>query len=146
MKSFSKTPVIQALIVASAIFGFAHSAAQVPSVSFAEPKANATVRSPVKVKFNLSGMEIGPIGDMDAKKGHHHLIIDGEPIEEGQSVPVDEKHIHYGKGQTEAEISLPEGKHTLTLQFANGAHQSYGKKMSASMVIHVKGADKVSGY
>lgn len=31
------------------------------------------------------------------------------------------KRLHYGKGQTEAEVTLPPGEHKITLQFADGA-------------------------
>ena len=41
-------------------------------------------------------------------------------------MPADEKNIYFGKGQTNFEITLEPGEHTLTLQFADGFHQSYG--------------------
>jgi hypothetical protein len=107
-------------------------------VYFVEPKDGAEVTSPFKVKFGLEGMKIGPLGDLKAGIGHHHLVVDGKPIEKEQVVPADEKHLHYGKGQTEAEITLPPGEHTLTLQFADGAHRSYGKDMSESIKVKVK--------
>ena len=58
--------------------------------------------------------------------GHHHLIVDGKAVPKGSVVPADATHMHFGKGQTETTLKLPPGKHTLTLQFADGAHQSYG--------------------
>ena len=87
--------------------------------------------------FGLEGMKIAALGDMTDKTGHHHLIINGAAVKAGDPVPADEKHLHYGKGQTEAEISLPPGKHTLTLQFGNGAHQSYGPAMSKTITVTV---------
>jgi hypothetical protein len=44
----------------------------------------------------------------------------------GQVIPFDDKDLDFGKGQSEAEITLPPGRHTLTLQFADGGHRSYG--------------------
>ena len=41
----------------------------------------------------------------------------------GEEIPFDETHLHYGKGQTEAAITLTPGKHKLTLQFANALHK-----------------------
>lgn len=106
-------------------------------VFFESPADGATVMSPVKVKFGLEGMKIAPLGDMTAKTGHHHLIINGEVIKAGDTVPADEKHLHFGKGQTETEVNLPPGKYTLTLQFGNGAHQSYGADMGKTITVTV---------
>ena len=69
--------------------------------------------------------------------GHHHLIVDGRPVPPGQPVPFDDKDLHFGKGQTEAQITLPPGRHTLTLQFADGGHRSYGPKWSATITVNV---------
>lgn len=108
------------------------------SVSFAEPANGATVSSPFKVRFAVSGMAVMPAGDMAANTGHHHLLINAAPVKAGEVVPTDETHIHFGKGQTETEVKLPPGTYTLSMQFANGAHQSYGPSMSASIKVTVK--------
>lgn len=111
---------------------------QVPSVSFIEPVDGAVVSSPFKVKFAVSGMEVKPAGEIVPNTGHHHLFIDGVSAPQGEAIPADSQHMHFGKGQTEAQISLPPGPHKLTMQFANGAHQSYGAGMSRSINITVK--------
>jgi hypothetical protein len=36
--------------------------------------------------------------------------------------PNDFNHLHFGAGQTEAKITLPLGKHTLRLLFADAVH------------------------
>lgn len=108
------------------------------SVSFTEPYDGAVVSSPFKVKFNVSGMEIRPVGDMTAHTGHHHLLINAQSIKSGEVVPADETHIHFGKGQTETTVTLPPGQYKLTLQFANGLHQSYGADMSTTISVTVK--------
>ena len=74
---------------------------------------------------------------LDKTTGHHHIIIDGKPVAAGTAVPADETHIHYGKGQTEAKIKLSEGEHTLSMQLADGAHLSYGPKLSTSIKVKV---------
>lgn len=106
-------------------------------VHFIEPKDGAEVTSPFKVKFGLEGMKIGQLGDLKAGTGHHHLIIDGKALTKDQVVPTDEKHLHFGKGQTETEVNLPPGEHTLTMQFADGAHRSYGPEMSSTIKVKV---------
>lgn len=106
-------------------------------VYFVEPADGATVHSPFKVVFGLEGMAVAPAGDMTANTGHHHLIVDGAPVSANEVVPNDKAHLHFGKGQTETMLTLPPGTHTLTLQFANGAHQSYGPDMSSSIKVQV---------
>ena len=110
------------------------------SVEFLAPKDGAKVKSPVSLKMGVSGMEVRPAGEdtLDKTSGHHHIVIDGEPIPIGVIVPSDERHIHYGKGQTEASVELSPGEHTLTMQFADGAHASYGPKMSATIKVTVE--------
>ena len=125
-------------LTAAILASSAASWAQSSSVDFAEPKSGATVTSPFKVKMLANGMKVNPAGDLTASTGHHHLIVNGSPIKEGESVPFNDTHLHFGKGQTETELALAPGKYTLTLQFANGAHQSYGPPMSKTIEITVK--------
>lgn len=95
------------------------------------------LKSPVIVQMGIRGMEVESAGMINAEKGHHHIVIDGTYVEEGQMVPADSTHIHYGKGQIGDTLQLNPGKHTLTLQFANGVHQSYGKDWSKTIEITV---------
>lgn len=132
MRSIWKQMMLALMISGTALVAAAQ------SVSFAEPSDGATVASPFKVKFAVNGMEVKPAGDMAANTGHHHLLINAESIKAGESVPFDDTHLHFGKGQTETEVKLPPGSYTLTMQFANGAHQSYGAPMSKSIKITVK--------
>lgn len=107
------------------------------SVNFTSPENDEKVKSPVKVVMQVQGMKVEAAGEVVPNSGHHHLIIDGESTPEGTVVPADASHIHFGQGQTETEVELSPGKHTLTLQFANGAHQSYGPDMSQTITIEV---------
>jgi methionine-rich copper-binding protein CopC len=125
-------------VVVAAFLAVSASAFAQQSVSFVEPADGATVSSPFKVKFAVSGMEVKPAGDMTANTGHHHLLINATPVKAGEVIPADEKHIHFGKGQTETEVTLPPGNYTLTMQFANGLHQAYGPAMNKEIKITVK--------
>jgi len=107
-------------------------------VFFVNLKDGDKVKSPVKVEMGVEGMEIEPANELNVGKGHHHIVVDGTFIEKGKAVPADATHIHYGKGQTETELELEKGTHTLTLQLADGYHQSYGEKWSTTITIEVE--------
>ena len=108
------------------------------SVFFVEPKDGATVTSPFKVVFGVKGMAVEPAGDIKANSGHHHLLINLDAMKAGDAIPVDETHLHFGKAQTETEVKLPPGTYKLTMQYANGAHLSYGQPMAATIRVTVK--------
>lgn len=95
------------------------------------------VTSPVHVVMGVNGMTVHAAGEVIEGSGHHHIIVDGEPIAEGTVVPSTETHIHFGGGQTEADVELTPGEHTLTLQFANGMHESYGPDWSKTITVNV---------
>ncbi len=107
-------------------------------VYFVAPVNGATVTSPFVVRFGLKGMEIRPAGEQVGGTGHHHLLINRDSLAPGQIIPVDDGHIHFGKGQTETELTLQPGTYRLTLQFADGFHLSFGKDMSATLIVTVK--------
>jgi len=107
-------------------------------VYFVNLKDGDVVKSPVVIQFGVTGMTVEPAGALNEGKGHHHLIVDGTFIEKGQMVPKDETHLHFGKGQTVDTLTLTPGTHTLTLQFADGMHMSYGKDWSNTIKITVQ--------
>ena len=114
--------------------------AKTEKVFFVSPKDGAVVGTTITAKFGLEGLAIKPAGeDMDNKKaGHLHILVNKEFFPADQVIPADESHIHYGKGQTEAELKLAPGKYKLTLQFADGGHRSSGQKLSQTINITVK--------
>jgi len=116
----------------------ASGAAQAAGVSFVQPADGATVSNPVQLVFAVEGMTIAPAGTMTEGTGHHHLLVDGKPVPKGELIPANDKSFHFGKGQTEAALTLSPGDHTLTLQFGDGAHRSYGPEMSKTITVHVK--------
>jgi hypothetical protein len=88
------------------------------------PKNGETVTSPVTVKFGVKGMTVVPAGTKQDNSGHHHLLIDTDvPSDLSLPLPsVPDKVVHFGKGQTETTLTLPPGKHTLQLVFADANH------------------------
>lgn len=133
--------ILRGLILASylAIVGFqADAAAAEQRVYFRNLKDGQECTSPVLVQMGAEGVVVEPAGPIAEGRGHHHLLLNGSPIAQGVVIPTDEKHLHFGNGQTEATIELPPGEHKLTLQFADGAHRSYGEELSATVSIKVK--------
>jgi uncharacterized protein DUF4399 len=86
------------------------------------PKDGETVTSPVTVRFGLRGMGIAPAGVSFEGTGHHHLLIDAELPALDRPIPADANHVHFGKGQTEAVITLAPGRHRLQLLLADHLH------------------------
>jgi hypothetical protein len=109
-------------------------------VVFASPADKAEVSSPVHVVMHVEGLTVQPAGEVVAGTGHHHLIIDGVPVPLGEVVPKDAQHIHFGKGDTETDLELSPGTHTVTMQFADGTHRSYGPELATTITLNVTGA------
>ena len=108
------------------------------SVEFLNLKDGDKISTPFVVTFKVNGMSISPAGEIKDGSGHHHLLINQTFIEKGNAIPADQNHLHFGKGQSEAELNLSPGMYSLTLQFADGYHRSYGKALSKTIQIEVK--------
>jgi hypothetical protein len=115
--------LILAFAAASAVPQERTPASSGAEVYIISPKNGATVKNPVTVQFGLRGMGIAPAGVKFENTGHHHLLIDTDaPADLGQPLPATPNIMHFGKGQTETELTLPPGKHTLQLLFADASH------------------------
>jgi hypothetical protein len=105
------------------------------AVYIVKPAAGARVRSPVTVVFGLTGMGIAPAGVKFDNTGHHHLLIDTElPSDLTQPLPASDNIRHFGKGQTEATLDLPPGKHTLQLLFADFTHTPFTPNVASKKI------------
>lgn len=90
---------------------------------FLSPANGATVTSPFTIRFGLRGMGVAPAGVTNPNTGHHHLLIDVETLPpDNLPIPNDANHRHFGLGQTETEITLPPGQHTLQLVLGDALH------------------------
>jgi Domain of unknown function (DUF4399) len=67
-------------------------------------------------------MGVAPAGLARENAGHHHLIIDVPTPPLDKPIPNDFNNLHFGSGQTEAEVSLTPGKHTLQLILGDKDH------------------------
>jgi hypothetical protein len=109
-----------------------------PSVFFKNIQNGAILSSPFLVEMGVEGMEVEAAGEINPLKGHHHIIINSDFISDGDIVPANAQHIHFGLGQIETTLDLDAGNYSLTLQFADGMHQSYGEGMSKTINVTVR--------
>ena len=132
-------PVVAAVILAGCGAAGTGSGSTAPRVTFEEPKDGQTVSSLVKVKLHVDNFTVEPAGPVKAGHGHLHITVDTDCVVAGQVIPKDDRHIHYGKGQTEADLQLAPGQHRLCLQAADGAHVALGGDgMRQSITITVE--------
>jgi len=125
--------MIRAVMIAAvaALAASAALAADTPSVAGAQvyiiaPKDGDTVTGPVRVQFGLKGMGVAPAGIEMEGTGHHHLVVDKDAPPLGTYLPIDDPQVmHFGKGQTEVELKLAPGKHTLQLILADKDHKPH---------------------
>ena len=94
--------------------------------------------------FSLKSTPFGP--GNDSSSGHHHVIVGTGAIPKDEGIPFDPAgatphFIHWGMGQTEAMVNLPLGRQTLTAQFADGNHLSYGPTAAAQITVTVVGVE-----
>jgi hypothetical protein len=91
-------------------------------VYFISPSNGQVIKGDVTVRFGLSGMGVAPAGTAAEATGHHHLLVDSPLPPLDQPLPRDDKHLHFGKGQTETVLKLAPGKHTLQLILGDANH------------------------
>ena len=105
-------------------------------VYFIELKDGATVPAKLKIHFGLKNMAVAPAGADVPNSGHHHLLIDTLLPPLNQPIPNDFNHLHFGAGQTETEITLKPGPHTLQLLLGDKNHVPHSPPVMSPR-IHV---------
>ena len=102
---------------------------------FVQPSDGATVEGTFKVVFGLRNMGVAPAGVEKASTGHHHLLIDTEvPSDLSKPLPATDQIKHFGGGQTETEITLQPGEHTLRLLLGNYAHVPHSQPVVSEQI------------
>lgn len=106
-------------------------------VSILSPKDGDKVSTKFVVKFGAENVAIVPAGTDQANSGHHHLIVDGSLPDLDK--PMGTNVLHFGKGQTETELELTPGTHTLQLILGDKNHQPHqpaliSKKITITVV------------
>jgi hypothetical protein len=94
---------------------------------------------PFRVWFGLRHMGVAPKGVKKPNTGHHHLIVDADLPPLDEEIPSDRNHLHFGAGQTETQLELPPGTHTLQLLMGDAEHNPHCPPVySRKITIYVK--------
>lgn len=102
---------------------------------FITPSSGEEVTSPVTIKFGITGMDIVPAGKYKPMSGHHHLLVNVNKLPNLKSpIPADNNHLHFGKGQTETQLELPSGRHTLQLLFGDYMHVPHNEPLISDKI------------
>ncbi len=128
MKTFMTAAAIT--LLSSAAFSGETPSNPDAKVYFVNIEDGATVSSPFKAVFGLSGMGVAPAGTEKEMTGHHHLLTNRVPFGEGPDdsemtdtgLFADDNHRHFGGGQTEVMLDLAPGQHTLQLVLGDLYH------------------------
>lgn len=136
--------VTASFAVAAFAWADAQELARTPAPEGAEvyiisPKDGETVESPVTVLFGLRGMGVAPAGVDLPNTGHHHIVIDAPTPDLDVPIPTDEHHKHFGGGQTQVDLELTPGQHTLQLVLGDRNHVPHTPPVvSKAITITVK--------
>jgi hypothetical protein len=133
-KRIKATPSLFGLLIAGAALTAGHNSAQGQSdsgltaappgaeVYFIDLKDGATIPSKLNIQFGLKNMAVAPAGSDVPNSGHHHLLIDTTLPPLNKPIPNDFNHLHFGTGQSETEVNLKPGPHTLQLLLGDKNH------------------------
>lgn len=110
-----------------------------PAVYFVNLKDGQKVPQSFRVVFGAYGIGVAPALTDKPDTGHHHLLIDTTLTDEEKqfAIPKDDKHMHFGGGQTEVVLNLPPGPHTLQLVFGDMNHELHKPAAIMSDMITV---------
>jgi hypothetical protein len=141
MKTFMSRAALAGLLMGVSVLASAATPApKGAEVSIVSPKDGATVPQTFVVKFAVENIALAPAGDATKNTGHHHLLIDVDKLPAaGQPIPNDANHLHFGKAQTQAEVTLPPGKHTLQQEMGDSGHMPIDPPIvSEKITVNVK--------
>ncbi|AKH21035.1 DUF4399 domain-containing protein [Sedimenticola thiotaurini] len=103
------------------------------SVYIISPMDGDTVPTTFTVHFGLKGMGVAPAGTDKPNTGHHHLLVDGTGMPTLDQ-PMGGDIQHFGGGQTETELTLEPGVHTLQLILGDQAHVPHDPPVASEVV------------
>jgi hypothetical protein len=121
-----------------------------PALAAAEPYRPATARlyilsprngdvitGPVRIVMGLSGLGVAPAGVDKPNTGHHHILLDA-PAPTGEALnapmPATDTLKHFGGGQTETNLTLAPGKHTIQLILGDQNHIPHNPPLVSEVI------------
>lgn len=99
-------------------------------ISLDAPQDGATVSTGETITFepSVENVVLEEAGEVTQNAGHHHVLIDTDPVDAGTIIPTDDQHLHFGDGTETPEVDASElgaGDHDVLVQVANGVHEAY---------------------
>jgi hypothetical protein len=82
-------------------------------------------------------MTVEPAGAVRENAGHYAVGIDAEPLPQGAAIKKGSGYQAYEKGESEVQVGLKPGEHTLTLQLVDARNRSYGPEWAQTIKIKV---------
>ena len=101
------------------------------------PTDGGPVTSPVTVRFGLRGIGVAPAGVQQPNSGHHHLLIDVSETDMPSfdlPLPASDQVVHFGGGQTETQLELEPGQHTLQLVLGDHLHTPHSPPVTSERI------------
>ncbi|WP_122091257.1 DUF4399 domain-containing protein [Halalkalicoccus subterraneus] len=94
------------------------------------PQDGATFSTGETITFepSVENVVLEEAGEVTQNAGHHHVLIDTDPVDTGTVIPTDDQHLHFGDGTETPEVDasdLEVGEHDVLVQVANGVHEAY---------------------
>ena len=128
------------IVMSLVLLNFSANASDEKKLFFVYPKNGDIVSNPVEIKFGISGMKIVPAGVNEVNSGHHHLLINLDKLPDLRlPIPSNEKHLHFGKGQTSTTLNLDKGEYSLQLLLGDHNHIPHKPPLiSEKIYIQVK--------
>jgi hypothetical protein len=91
------------------------------------------------MRANVQGIEIvGGDGDTSGESGHFHVFIDREPVDVGETIPVEAGIVHTAENPI-ALYGLSVGDHEATIVMGNGAHERFGEELLETVSFEIEG-------
>lgn len=112
------------------------------SVSITSPDDGGRIAGTATIEMAAEGLTIEAAGEPREGAGHFHVIIDDGCIDEGDPVPKDVDHVHFGKGQSSGSLYLTPGPHKLCLQAADGGHIARSETDTVDVLVGIESLDE----
>jgi hypothetical protein len=87
--------------------------------------------------MGVQNIAVSPAGTRKPYTGHFHLIIDAPLPPLNREIPLGKNYLHFGRGQTEVQLHLPPGKHTLQLLMGDYNHVLHNPPIFSERILIV---------